>query len=291
MIVNELLKPYLDNYNPENEYILTDKIPTKNYIPLKKEYIIKKDIKDFLIENIPIQCEISYLSKEAIEILHPDKINNKLFWKTLHKQYKLLSICGAECKNKIEANVKNLQLSKIIGSLDVLTNVYKSNKTPKILEIGYGLGNIYNFLNDVGFSVDNYYGVDIVKRIKGDRFFVNDGINLPKEIPSNLDVVYSVNVFQHLSYCQRLNYLSKSYDLLRNKGIMIFTVFLVTEENKDSYFWSFRDLKENYYCSHFGQFTEVDHIDTLKSDLNLIGFKICSIINPFQNMFTVIIEK
>ena len=25
-------------------------------------------------------------------------------------------------------------------------------------------------------------------------------INIPKEIPNNLDIVYAINVFQHLSY-------------------------------------------------------------------------------------------
>jgi hypothetical protein len=290
MNVAELLKPYLDNYNKDNEYLLNNNIPTRNYLPLKSEFILKIESKEFVIEKVKRKFDIAYLSKEAIEILHPDKINNKLFWETLNQKYKLLSICGGECKNKIEANFKNLQLSKFLGTLDVLTNVYKTNKSPKILEIGYGLGNIYNFLKE-NFSIENYYGVDIIKRIKGDRFFANDGINIPEAIPCNLDVVYSVNVFQHLSYLQKLNYLSKSYDLLRKKGIMIFTIFLVTNQNKNSYFWSYRDIKENQYCLHFGQFTEVDHIETLKSDLNLIGFKIVSITNPHTNIFTVIVEK
>ena len=231
------------------------------------------------------------IKRKDLKILFPENIDNKRFWRKLNPKYKLLSVSGATTKSEYEANKVNLGFAKAVGAIgDVERAIYdklgekwnRDDRKFKILEIGYGLGCFVNWLyNESGRigQIENkqieYYGIDIVKRIDTyENLFESDGWKIPKEIPTDIDMVYSLNVFQHLSKKQRYNYFKKAYKRLNNNGVMVFSSFIMTEQNKDSWAWGLVDEKGTGYCHFFNQPTEVDKDEELKEYLTGLGFEI-----------------
>jgi len=231
------------------------------------------------------------VKRKDLKLLFPENIDNKKFWRKLNPKYKLLSVSGATTKSEYEANKVNLGFAKAVGAIgdverairDKLGETWnRDDRKFKVLEIGYGLGCFVNWLyNESGRigQIENkqieYYGIDIVKRIDTyENLFESDGWKIPKEIPTDLDMVYSLNVFQHLSKKQRYNYFKKAYKRLNNNGVMVFSSFIMTEQNKDSWAWGLVDEKGTGYCHFFNQPTEVDKDEELKEYLTGIGFEI-----------------
>jgi SAM-dependent methyltransferase len=143
-------------------------------------------------------------------------------------------------------------------------------KNINFLEIGYGYGNIFNWINNnTNF---NYCGIDVLKRINGKTLYETNGWDIPNEI-TKIDIVYSINVFQHLSEKQRINYFEKIYKILNYGGVFYCSMFILNNENKDKNCWSFTD-GEKYYCNLFGQLTEVDEERFIFDIIKNIGYKI-----------------
>lgn len=237
--------------------------------------------------------------KKVLKKLFPENIDNQGFWKTLDDGYKLLAVTGAKVKDEHTANIANNSFAYTQGALTAVAtkiqDTLNSGKNLKILEIGYGFGAFAEWLhlNCAKKPRIEYFGIDIDKRI--DRFanlYENDGWKIPKEIPRDLDIVYSMNVFQHLSQKQRFNYLKKAFKRLNDDGIMVFSSFIMTEENKDSWVWGLKDDKGRGYCHFFNQPTEVDYDDELKKELERIGFEIETFkVQQDNHLFCVAIKR
>jgi len=276
--VKLLLEPYMDfYYNKENEYFL--KVNENKFVPTSRNFIdeLVQNLEDVVIGKVEDRTfRRSIIPKEELYQFNPDNINNKKFWKDLHKKYKLVPICGGGNplpKNVNEANETNFKSAMIRGSIEALDGFISSKPTSKILEIGYGYGNVAMHIT-TKFKDSEYYGIDLVKRMDFvENLYETDGWHIPAEIPK-VDIVYSVNVFQHLSQKQRWNYYEKCFDLLNDDGIMIVSSFIMTEENKDSYVWGLVDDEGRGYCHFFSQPTEVDYDTELKEKVTSLGFDI-----------------
>jgi cyclopropane fatty-acyl-phospholipid synthase-like methyltransferase len=102
-----------------------------------------------------------------------------------------------------------------------------NNSWNNVLEIGCGIGRLLVPLADK-YNECNFYAIDISDEM----------INLaPKrnnikyqEFVSNLDLVYSMLVFQHIEHQEKINYIKLAHDNLKDGGILFFQ-FVIGEEN------------------------------------------------------------
>jgi 2-polyprenyl-3-methyl-5-hydroxy-6-metoxy-1,4-benzoquinol methylase len=294
MKVKKILRPYFDYYNDGYTLKIDNAIANANGYPfwdimfpdkVKKEEIhMTKEELDaipppYKVENIRFERTIA--PEKILMKTSPDNINNKKFWKSLDPKYKLLAICGAKAESAHQANRINLEGAyQALGVIEPTIKKIMSEKDRKlkVLEIGYGFGSFADWIHSrCGYSNKylDYYGIDIVKRIDlFNNLFETDGWKIPKEVPRDLDIVYCMNTFQHLSQKQRFNYLKKAYKRLRDGGVMVFSSFIMTEENKNSFVWGLVDENGRGYCKHFNQSTEVDTEKELREKLEEIGFEI-----------------
>ena len=96
-----------------------------------------------------------------------------------------------------------------------------------VLEIGCGIGRLLVPLADK-YPECNFHGIDIS----------NEMINLAptrnnikyQELTDNLDLVYSMLVFQHIEHQEKINYIKLAYEKL-NVGGNLFFQFVIGEEN------------------------------------------------------------
>jgi hypothetical protein len=150
------------------------------------------------------------------------------------------------------------------------------------MEIGPGYGNILEVLVSKGWD-KNYYAIDINPLFEHPKVFKCDGRNIPDTIPYPMDVVYSINVFQHLSKKQRTSYYRQIFEILENNGTFVFGMFVETPLNKDWSCWGVKNDDGRNYCSFFKQLTEIDKIEELYGELEKIGYSSCKQINPIAD--------
>lgn len=267
--LEENISLYADR-KTESDYWLAignEHIPTTNILYTPEDdglFMINKE------ENFTIY------KQEFIDRFSPDNVDSNEFWELATNNFPLFSIAGGTQKitTTHEADLATLNFHKLLGSINALADIFVSKDIDKIkiLEIGPGYGNIMLLLDIFGVR-EGYYAIDVCPLFEHPRLFKTDGKTIPETIPTQLDAVYSVNVFQHLSKNQRSSYYQQIFERLVDGGVFIFGMFVVTEENKDWDCWGFRDEDGKYYCHFFRQLTKVDHIDELYNELYNIGFK------------------
>jgi cyclopropane fatty-acyl-phospholipid synthase-like methyltransferase len=109
--------------------------------------------------------------------------------------------------------------------LDLIEN--NNNSWNNVLEIGCGIGRLLGPLSDK-YADCNFYAIDI-----SDEMIKlapkKDNIKY-QEVVNNLDLVYSMLVFQHIEHQEKINYVKLAYDNLKNGGNIYFQ-FVIGEEN------------------------------------------------------------
>lgn len=230
--------------------------------------------------------KVRIVEDNMIEMLNPEKIDSRIFWKKAVDLFPLFTICGGPCANKDEVNKETFfGVHKKTNALDWLSQSLNNEST--ILEIGPGYGNVRKFIENDYPNV-KYYGLDVNPLFECETLFKGDGRNIPTEIPYNLDVVYSINVFQHLSQEQRNSYYQQVYDRLKIGGKFIVSSFCKTKKNYKKFGWA--DKNGEYYTIFLGQFTLVEKYYSWKKNIEKIGFKIIDK-NEWNNSVTLYLEK
>jgi hypothetical protein len=232
--------------------------------------LVKKDGTNFIID------------KSIIDKLSPDNIDINEFWEKATTDFPMTSVFGSnhELPNMTEASGGAIRAQKVLGVLDELDKVLV-DEDARILEIGPGFGSTMFYIN-TNYSLDNYWAIDVNPLIGGfERIHKCDGQSIPSVIPHELDVVYSMNCFQHLTDYQRSGYYNDVYARLVDGGTFLFGMFVVTEENQDLPIWQNRDEDDNRYCSMFNQFTRCPWKHEIIEELEGIGFEIAEI--PLAN--------
>ena len=294
--IDFLLMPYIQWYNKEDEYFLnvpkTGKISSSIcFLNQMCEGVVEQTLPKEIIYGKEVEPTRFLIPKKELRQYFPDNLNNQRLWRKMHQYYKCLPICGQPVKNALEASKINMQRMYNEGVVDMLDKILRSKCRSKMLEIGYGYGNISIYVNTEHKNTE-YYGIDLIRRFDAvPNLFETDGYNIPKEIPNKLDLVFSYNTFQHLSQRQRFNYIRKSHELLKRGGKMFFTSFIMTEENKNSGVFGLIDETGRGYCRHFSQPTEVDYDHELKSLFNEIGFKIIKWDIQINHLDCIIVKK
>ncbi len=282
---------------------------SSNLSERSNDYIILKDGKNISTISFPffkakkieqktkLDNVVSYYSKQDIDRFSPDRINSRLFWSYMLKNFPLASITSKHVKDVEEANFSTLGMSNELNALKTLIDkIYADDIEPKILEIGGGNGNVYHYLSDNDIlNVDkNYYHVDLSKNFKHKNFYQTNGYGLPSSLLNKrvkFDIIYSINVFQHLSYRQKLAYYYSVFEKLKTGGNFIFSLFIKNDNNKDKPFWGNKDLKENCYCKFFNQLTPIDEEEALFKILFEVGFKNINIIGFYNGYYVLKLMK
>ena len=279
--------------DPDNDYEILDPnlgimVPT-NCIPFTKEeeslsrvtpLLPKTEIEKLKeyskINNQPVKIpHLRYVKQELIQRYHPDNIDSREFWGEATKHFPHYSIAGgnAGCKSPEECNVETLKMAHQIGPLGELDNHLNEQSTATMLEIGPGHGGLCYLINERHPLVD-YHAIDVNPLFEWPTLHQTDGKTIVNGIPDNLDIVYSFNVFQHLSKSQRTQYYHQIWKKLKMGGTFYFGMFLWTEVKKDWSVWGLKDFKGRYYCQFFKQFTEIDTYSEIWGELQDIGFEI-----------------
>jgi len=263
----------------ENDYVIT--VDNKTY---STNMVLFLPEEADLVEVKPEKNKLCF-KQEFIDKLSPDNIDTNKFWELATDKFPYFSVAGGIKPHFSidEVNKSTLTFHKIIGTTDALLDAcgMLDGQKLRILEIGPGYGNIMTLLKTIGVDED-YYAIDVVKLFEHPRLYLTDGKTIPDNVPSELEIVYSVNVFQHLSEKQRSSYYKQIYDRLVVGGSFIFGMFVVTEENKDRNCWGHIDEDGNNYCFFFKQLTKVNHIDELYSELYHIGFSKIEKLSPVE---------
>jgi hypothetical protein len=92
---------------------------------------------------------------------------------------------------------------------------------------------------------------------------------------------------------QKLNYLTLSYDKLKDGGYFIFNSILRNEQllNDIPEIWGKFDEKGIPYLQMFDQYIEVDDTEHLKSEILKIGYEIIEFTNIIGNLFDIVLKK
>ena len=277
----------------KNEYLLhlkddgkKVKVPTRMIHTFVIEELYEKII------DLGNNTGITIVNKQAIERFHPNNIDNKAFWLRAHKSFPLLSVCGGESKSIKQANALTLNMSKEFQLFTFLQNLIDNSTKPlKVLEIGFGFGNVFNEIKDKC----EYIGIDyrIPKLLKRYKNFIEiDKSGIPDFLLGEkyFDVVYSVNVLQHCSQKDRFKYFEQGYSVLKAGGYFIFSCMLMNKTNENEKYWGIKDNTGRGYLHFFNQLTECDWDYELFGKLEQIGFK--PVHGQFlMNHFSMIIQK
>lgn len=115
------------------------------------------------------------------------------------------------------------------ASTETFLNLIESNNGNwnNVLEIGCGIGRLLDPLSEK-YKECNFYAIDISDEMinlapKKDNIKYQEFVN-------NLDLVYSMLVFQHIEHQEKINYAKLAYDNLKNGGNIYFQ-FVIGEEN------------------------------------------------------------
>lgn len=293
MKIEDILQEYIDQKEKSgNEYIYIDEENVPHHVyehrifPPYRIKPLKEITNEFGVKGWSISA---YYYKKDINRLNPDKINNVEFWQYLTKHFPLSSVCGAKnVKTMQELLDTNVILPVSFGFFEYLFSMLRK-KNLNVLEIGFGYGLMKFMIDRINArevpeqyaDINNqiaYFGIDIVNRFERIEekpcYFITDGNSIPDEIPSNLDMVFSLNVFQHLSVKQRQNYLKLAYDKLRIGGKFIFSANVMTDDNVGDICWGVRDKSGRCYTHFFGQYTPCETTYEIEDFVTSIGYSI-----------------
>ncbi len=224
-------------------------------------------------------------SKDFIDDLSPDNIDVNEFWGEATKHFPLFSIAGGikNFTNIEEVNSNTLRMAWDFGVLGKLLEKITLVNDCLVLEIGPGYGGVKNLIAESPMTDKCYYALDVNPLFEHPRIFKGDGRSIPDGIPEKLDIVYSMNVFQHLSKAQRTSYYNDIYSRLKHGGSFIFGMFVVTYTNKDWPVWGYRDSEGRCYTAFFRQLTAVDNEEEIMDELKNIGFTVTKL-SPHENV-------
>ena len=225
----------------------------------------------------PDNCIISSNEREiickrsVIELLSPNNIDSREFWKEAIDKFPLLSISSMEVKTIAESEKQTLDMAATLGLTYAVGQEINDDKSKLFLEIGPGYGGFHQIYKE-SYGDNNYYAIDVNPLFEHPRLFQTDGKTIPDTIPYGLDIVYSMNVFQHLSKAQRTSYYRQIYMALKTGGSFFFGMFIKTKLNSEWPVWGLQDEHGRCYVNFFRQLTEIDTEEELMEELTGLAY-------------------
>lgn len=191
------------------------------------------------------------------------------FWEICKEYYPLHSVFGGY-NGKTPEYIKTSEVKEFIKRIENYSKLNKNTLSKNVLEIGFGFGGCGHYLMNKYKS--NYHGIDFTFSDKTDKEYKFKGQSrfhkIPKSgIPDYLkntkyNLIFSTNVFQHLTLKQRLDYYKEVYNCLDDNGVFYFDLFNKVGRTKDTFSTHF-----------FLAYTKVNTKKEIKQQLKKIGFK------------------
>lgn len=273
-VIDKTFELYSNKINTDYSVVVDGiLVPTQAFISTKEDEEQLYHDKKF---------NLTRYSKQLIDKLSPDKIDSRIFWSKATSLFPLFSVAGAlNGEETIEnVNITTLSSAYHLGALKVVDDVFIKNKEALMLEIGPGHGNLLTYLKN-NYTDINYHAIDVNPLFSHPRIYQTTGSTISNSVPNKLDLVYSINVFQHLSKKQRSAYYKRVYRKLKDGGVFVFGMFVETQLNKNWPVWGVRDFDDRYYVNFFKQLTIVDREYELIDELSNLGFKVEKI-SPYE---------
>jgi SAM-dependent methyltransferase len=225
-----------------------------------------EDYHKYLISDQEIRPD---LQEELGNVLNPDKINVKEFWKATDKVFGTDTVCNSDftlgkTHNINHSNYLNHLIPLFLGMYGnlefAMLNSKIKFKNVSIAEIGCGYGSFEEyFVNSNKHRIDRYTGFDIITRKDNfveignpDGSFSDEQLKEYKEV---FNIFYSCNVFQHLSESQVRKYLKQVNKMLPHGGYFL-----------TSYVY---DIS---YTFHYGQKIDIIPFENFMKILKEMGF-------------------
>ena len=247
----------------------------------RQELKVNENLLRFYNKEVRIDCELPVeasdfkiidnglvISDKAYKRLHPDNINNSYFWKRASELSLSTTFIGTNLDTR---DVTILNESSLNGHHRFTKNYIddKITEDSTILEIGPGLGCIKEYI-EKNYNINNYYAIDINKKFEYERLYKCDGKSIPLDM--KFDIIYSHNVFQHLSKKQRLGYFRDIKRVLKDDGEFTFSLFVRTENNK--HLFTFKRTNGTYLSNFYNQFIEIPSVDEILYEVRSNSLKI-----------------
>lgn len=285
----------------------------KLIVDLLFDFYKDKDNLNCTLVNDVLPIEVSddnlcILPQKRIKHLISDSMDLNYFWKKAVDLNPAFSICGLnedlsidEINNQTTHGI-HLRSSIVLDFINflrpkqVLGDVYVAEPR-NLLEIGPGFGGMKDYFKEE-LPYIKWYGMDVNCLFKHPRLYRTDGYNIPDKLKDkDISLVYSLNVFQHLSKKQRSSYYKQIFDLLPKNGIFVFGLFVTFNDNlnqrlehdETKWLYGHRDNDDNPYTVFFSQLTECEDIEDITQELTDIGFTINlrEIMRPNYGVFLV----
>lgn len=166
------------------------------------------------------------VTKEDIDLLSPDRVDNKAFWKYITKKFNS-GICGTinngRFKDFTQEEVNRL-LYQSMGITSFLSYLHNFGYT-NIAELGTGFGSLAIICEKLNLP---YIGFDVAPQKGVNSIEIEDGV-LPSQEEfgdKQPHVFVCFNVFQHMIRTQIENYIRQIYDILPERGYFISSFIL-----------------------------------------------------------------
>lgn len=229
---------------------------------IEEEYGIT-DIDSYV--NYKKQKAESGLSVEEIQKLSPDTIRSDEFWEwTAKSAFEKDAVTFGMTKDTPPetCNLVGFLISLETGCINYFMHRRAVLPHLNVLEIGPGYGFFKNICEES--PTVSYKGVDVYPRIPGIYKIADGDTLLPDEVRNEkYDIVFSSNVFQHLTPRQRDSYYQQVSQLLKPHGIFSFNSIA----SRPNFNKGFVCGDKKYLC-HYGQYTEIESLKSYWTQLN-----------------------
>lgn len=226
--------------------------------------------------NDVVPCGISYhhWNVDDIDSL-PNDFDWQEFWKKCKKYYPLHSVAGGTFFNTSEKIIEKEKNEIPVEA--IMKSMKTKSENPSVLEIGFGFGGAVETFENCGFT---YKGIDYAisneLNKNDDRFIEISESGIPQNlyVKNNFDLVYSTNVFQHLTKQQRIDYYKQIYFTLKKGGVFFFDLFCKNKKKFKELYTEEEEKTLRYATNFFDVHTYVPYPSEVTNMLTDIGFKI-----------------
>ncbi len=240
-------------------------------------------------------------TQTEVDELSPDNIDCGAFWQEAVAKFRENAYAGSLFNPKTDEPLRVNTINHFNQTLHESMNSYGrlfelkrggflEGQKLNLLEIGGGVGGNYDWMTKTcGLPIGEYRNIDVYQpeesTIKDKTFLFNgkDFDSLPAD--DRFDLVYCLNVFQHLSLKQILGYITYIKTVVADKSIIVFNMQTDSGGTING--------PKGRYGYHYGQLTLLFPINLWMATLQKEGFVITSMTSRADGYvcFTLRYEK